>query len=123
MKDCGVYLSGMAAVNTHRCGAGFTGTMINDDLEECDSDFTTHWDDPMEGGSSSIISNLELLKQAVLIDASKNCDDNDYYEKWDRHIYCKSTLFAQLFPNETPAPRLVKVKCLWNFEGFVLRLI
>ena len=66
----------------------------------------------MEDGSASIINNLELLKQAVLIDASKNCDDNDDYEKWDRHIYCKSTLFAQLFPDETSAPSLVKVKFL-----------
>ena len=46
--------------------------MSNDDLEEGDGEFTTHYDNPMEGDSASII--LDLLKEAVFIDANKNCD-------------------------------------------------
>ena len=46
--------------------------MSNDDLEEGDGEFTTHYDNPMEGDSASII--LDLLKKAVFIDANKNCD-------------------------------------------------
>ena len=37
--------------------------MSNDDLEEGDGEFTTNFDNPMEGDSASII--LELLKKAV----------------------------------------------------------
>ena len=51
---------------------GFPNTMSNDDLEEGDGEFTTNFDNPMEGDSASII--LELLKKAVFIDANKNCD-------------------------------------------------
>ena len=51
---------------------GFPNTMSNDDLEEGDGKFTTHFDNSMEGDSASII--LELLKNAVLINANKNCD-------------------------------------------------
>ena len=46
--------------------------MSNDDLEEGDGEFTTHFDNSMEGDSASTI--LELLKKAVFIDADKNCD-------------------------------------------------
>ena len=50
--------------------------MSNDDLEEGDGDVTTHCNNHMEGGSTSIIQNLELLEQAVFIDAGKNCYDS-----------------------------------------------
>ena len=64
----------MAAVNRHR--EGFPTIMSNYDLEEGDGHFTTHCDNTMEGDSTSIIQNLELLKQAVFIDANKNCDES-----------------------------------------------
>ena len=57
----------MAAVNRHR--KGFAASMSNDHMKVGDDDFTTHCHDPMEADSASIIHNLELLKQAVFIDA------------------------------------------------------
>ena len=55
---------------------GFLNTMSNNDLEEGDGEFTTHYDNPMEGDSASII--LDLLKKAVFIDANKNCDGSGW---------------------------------------------
>ena len=62
----------MSAVNRHR--ERFPGTMSNDDLKKQEGDFATNCGNPMEGDSKSIIQNLELLKQAVLIDTNKNLD-------------------------------------------------
>ena len=62
----------MAAVNRHRKGASFVGTLSNNDLEEGDSDFTTHCDNSFESDNASIIRNLEFLKQTVFIGANKN---------------------------------------------------
>ena len=67
----------MTAVNGHRKGVSFMGTVSNNDLEEGDSDFTTHCDNSFEGDNASIIRNLEFLKQTVSIDANKNCTDSD----------------------------------------------
>ena len=50
--------------------------MSNDDLKKQEGDFATNWGNPMEGDSKSIIQNLQLLKQAVLIDTNKNLDDS-----------------------------------------------
>ena len=49
-----------------------TLSVSKDHLEEGDGEFTTNFDNPMEGDSASII--LELLKKAVFIDADKNCE-------------------------------------------------
>ena len=46
--------------------------MINDYLEEGDSDFITHCDYPVKVDSDSIINTLGLFKQAIFIDANKN---------------------------------------------------
>ena len=62
----------MAAVNRHRRKTGFPGTMINDDLEEGDSDFTIHCNYPVKVDSACIINILGLLKQAVFINVNKN---------------------------------------------------
>ena len=47
----------------------------------------------MENDSALIINILELFKQAVFINAKKNCNENDHYREFDTHISCKSTLF------------------------------
>ena len=47
----------------------------------------------MENDSALIINILELFKQAVFINAKKNCNENDDYWEFDTHINCKSTLF------------------------------
>ena len=70
--DCEFFFPSMAAVNRHRRETGFRGTMINDDLEEGDSDFTTHYNYPVKVDSTCIINILGLLKQAVFINANKN---------------------------------------------------
>ena len=64
----------MSAVNRHR--ERFPGTMSNDHLKKQEGDFATNCGNPMEGDSKSIIENLQLLKQAVLIDTNKNVDDS-----------------------------------------------
>lgn len=66
----------MAAVNRHNKGVWFSNTVSKDDLEEGDGEFTTNFDNPMEGDSASII--LELLKKAVFIDADKNCEGSGW---------------------------------------------
>ena len=74
-RGCEINSPSMAAVNRHRKGARFPSTMINDNLEEGDGDFTTYCHDPMEDDSASIIDKLELLKQSVSFDAYKNCNE------------------------------------------------
>ena len=69
LRDCGINSPSMAAVNRHRKGARFTGTVINDDLEEGDGYFATHCHDNMEGDSTFFVDKLEYLKQLVFIDA------------------------------------------------------
>ena len=87
----------MAAVNRHRRETGFPGTMINDDLEEGDSDFTTHCNYPLKVDSACIINILGLLEQAVFINDNKNWDDSYVCGEWSGHICCKSTLFKTFF--------------------------
>ena len=57
----------MAAVNRHRKGARFTGTVINDDLEEGDGYFATHYHDNMESDSAFIMDKLEYLKHSSML--------------------------------------------------------
>ena len=62
----------MTTANRHRSGMRFPSTMIQDDLEEGNSDFTTHCDYTGKVDSASIINILGLLKHAIFIDANKN---------------------------------------------------
>ena len=52
--------------------------MSNDDLKY-DGAFTILCNDPLQDKSAPTISNLELFKPAILIDADRNCDDNGDY--------------------------------------------
>lgn len=52
--------------------------MSNDDLKY-DGAFTILCNDPLQDNSAPTISNLELFKPVILIDADRNCDDNGDY--------------------------------------------
>ena len=105
----------MATANRHRSGMRFPSTMIKDDLEEGNSDFTTHCDYTVKVDSASIINILGLLKHAIFIDANKTWDDSYVCGKWNGYICRKSTLFNFFLPKRSSVIGLVKVKFIWKF--------
>ena len=64
---------------------GKTGTAL---VLKLDIDFITLWDDPMQGGSATIINIFELFKQ------TKNCADSDNCRESERRIFCNTTLLG-----------------------------
>ena len=99
----------MATANRHRSGMRFFSTMIKNDLEKGNNDFTTHCDYPVKVDSASIINILGLLKHAIFIDANKTWDDSYVCGKWNGYICHKSTLFNFFF-TETKF-------CCWSSES------
>ena len=82
---------------------------------------------PLENDSALIINILELFKQAVFINANKNCNENDDYREFDTHISCKkkrkvSTKFCEVwFLNDSKAT-FKTWKISWNSRLMLLSI-
>ena len=116
-RDCEVYFASTAAINRHRRWVGFTDTMINNNLEESNIDFTSRCDD-----SSKII--------VPISSTNYNCLNRQYSLMLTRIVMIVGKMMDTLvvrrlhldnfFLEQSSADGLVKVKRLWNVAGFIL---